>query len=139
MAQERQRGRIVKQKGKKPWIQWYDASNSKEWKESVFAVARVLADRQGWRMRKRHEPVQVAIFIHPRATKKGEAPLRPGDADNHAKAILDALQGVLYEDDQAVRPLLVDFAPPTERGVITAVVADRTPEIGAQLRELFGI
>lgn len=61
-------------------------------------------------------PVSVAVFVYgalpasrPKAMQSEPNAYKP-DADNIAKAVLDALQGVAYDDDKQVTRLLVSKA-----------------------------
>ncbi len=88
------------------------------WKEAAGTVAQGI--RRG--RPKLDGPVGIELVITPAglvfevwdtAVPKTRGTLR-GDLDNYAKAIIDALQGVLYENDRQVETITVRFAPDLE-------------------------
>lgn len=57
------------------------------------------------------EPVEVvinAVFSRPKSHKKGSTTQPRQDVDNVAKAVLDALTGVAWDDDRQVRRLVIE-------------------------------
>ena len=73
-----------------------------------------LAARGGGRERMLPGPVRVELVIYRDHTEvvvrpdhDPDARIARGDGDNYAKAILDAVQGVLYENDRQVTDLHV--------------------------------
>lgn len=109
---------------------------------SSYVPARTAAwkERVGWAARQAHRGrpvagrVTVAIAVH-------LMPGAAGDVDNYAKAILDAMTGVVYLDDQQVRRLVVEVVDDCatradERAVVTVSAYARrvstTPTEGAR-------
>ena len=66
--------------------------------------------------------MQVQIIILPKLTKAGVASKVLIDIDNGNKCILDALQGVLYEDDAQIKSLRVDYGEPVDGGGVIVEV-----------------
>lgn len=57
------------------------------------------------------DPVEVvidAVFLRPKSHKKGSTTQPRQDVDNVAKAVLDALTGVAWDDDRQVRRLVIE-------------------------------
>lgn len=101
-AQGRQRGM---RRG--PGIHFYDAPASRIWKEGA---AKIMLAARG-RRRALEGPVAVeieAVFVRSvRSATRSWCAVRNGDADNIAKAVLDAGNKVLWADDAQVCSLFV--------------------------------
>lgn len=70
----------------------FDRKKSKRSKAELALVAKLAAERQKWEFE--HGPVTVQLrFINPH---------KRADIDNLIKLVLDALSGVLWEDDKLV-------------------------------------
>lgn len=67
-------------------------------------------------------PIRVCATLHPRLTKKGEASKTRLDLDNCVKVLLDALQGIAYDNDRQVEDLRILLGGPVEGGGISVVV-----------------
>ena len=67
-------------------------------------------------------PVRVCATLHPKRTKKGEASKTRLDLDNCVKVLLDALQGVAYDNDRQVEDLRILLGGPVEGGGISVIV-----------------
>ncbi len=50
-------------------------------------------------------PVRVRVTLHPKLTAKGIASRTRIDLDNCCKVVLDALQGVAYDNDKQIEDL----------------------------------
>src|SRR5690606_37139996 len=110
LAQGRPRGTVVNGR-----VRMYDPKASRDWQGSATWLMVEAAKRSGWKLT--HEPVAVvihAIFPCPKGDyRKGDPrprrwhTKRGGDADNIAKAVLDAGNGVLWHDDCQVANLNV--------------------------------
>jgi len=95
------------------------------YRESVRACA----------MRERRGPLAVTLVLHPpepsdwakRVTKAGsEAVLsvRRFDIDNCLKVVLDALQGVAFENDKQITRLLVSLGLPIPDGGVDVTIEE---------------
>ena len=67
-------------------------------------------------------PIRVCATLHPKRTKKGEASKTRLDLDNCVKVLLDALQGIAYDNDRQVEDLRIRLGGPVEGGGISVVV-----------------
>ena len=67
-------------------------------------------------------PVRVCATLHPKRTKKGEASKTRLDLDNCVKVLLDALQGIAFENDRQVEDLRILLGGPVEGGGISVIV-----------------
>ena len=59
----------------------------------------------GWRAMDGHEPFNGALKLHAdfyKRTPKNPRSQRWGDGDNFLKAVMDALQGICYENDAQI-------------------------------------
>ena len=74
-------------------------------------------------------PVRVRVTLHPKLTKKGDASKTRLDLDNCAKVLLDALQGIAFENDRQVEDLRILLGGPVEGGGISVIV--ETMEVNA--------
>lgn len=66
--------------------------------------------------------VRVCATLHPKRTKKGEASKTRLDLDNCVKVLLDALQGIAFENDRQVEDLRILLGGPVEGGGISVIV-----------------
>jgi hypothetical protein len=79
------------------------SSSSKEaWKAEIRLAAKVALPEDYWLLT---EPLAVTIFIFPNAKL-------PGDVDNRAKPILDAMSRCVYIDDGLVERIVVQAFEP---------------------------
>jgi len=113
-----------------------DPKASRTWKKQAAAIMRAS---MGYR-RPLAGPLIVtisAVWEHPKATWKKDAPLSwawapidRGDADNIAKAVLDAGNGILWQDDALIVSLhvLKLRCPQGERAHVKITV-DREPPV----------
>ncbi len=98
-------------------VRLYDPVKSKNYKEHVRLVAQSARHRAGIRLFT--GPLRVRMVIHrkiPTRFRKREKELasvgkiRPTtkpDSDNYSKSLLDAMNGIIYEDDSQVVDLSV--------------------------------
>lgn len=63
--------------------------------------------------------IALLVVLHPKLTKKGVASKVAIDLDNCFKAVLDALQGVFYHDDNQVRFITAFYGKPIKGGGLT--------------------
>lgn len=117
VAQPRPRARAIKTSwnGKPKWTATvYDPRNHpvQMWKLHVLDAWRLAVRRHvGFRF---SGPIAVQIELFTKPNKKSpperhwDTRKRSGDVDNHAKSILDALNGQAWEDDSQVARLIVE-------------------------------
>ena len=96
----------------------YDPQKSRSWKGVAQVHMQQAMDAAGQTapLYLSHSPVDVlvvAVFTCPRGDyRKGPVPRRPhakrGDAENIAKAVMDAATGILWVDDAQVARLVVE-------------------------------
>ena len=84
------------------------------------AQAALLAKANG--IQQAHGAVALAIVLHPRQTKSGQASKVRLDVDAPIKATMDALQGVAYADDKQVIRVTSELGYPLPDGGITVTV-----------------
>lgn len=86
----------------------YDPDKSRDWKRTVMAQA---LEQLGGQAEIHDGPLTLKLFFHlPRPKslpKKVQHHIKKPDADNLAKAIKDALRGVVYRDDSQIVALEV--------------------------------
>lgn len=135
LAQERRGTRIV-HAGHRVFAKSYDPAQSKNAKATVQQLA-----RDGWNGCVWVGPVRVAItcwFELPRASWRKRNPTPEGpyagkpDADNLAKLICDAMQGVVYLNDSQISELhVVKRRAAQGEPAKTVVVAESIDDGGA--------
>lgn len=67
-------------------------------------------------------PVRVTATLHPRLTLKGQASRTRIDLDNAVKVVLDALQGVAYDNDRQIEDLHLTLGPAMSDGGLSVDV-----------------
>ncbi len=93
----------------------YEPKESKDYKSNINAMATIAVQEQHWNICHREMPVAVRLTIYrsipsgmpqwkKRAARYGYFPplTRNSDIDNIAKVVLDAMAGIVYEDDAQV-------------------------------------
>jgi len=84
-----------------PRARAYTSESTKDWERSAqLVLANELGSRTPWK-----GPVQLVITIiilRPQSAKKRQRPAVRPDGDNYEKAVLDALNGHLFDDDGQV-------------------------------------
>lgn len=74
-------------------------------------------------------PVRVDATLHPKKPlKPSKSEPRCIDIDNALKVMLDALQGIAYENDSQVREIHIKRGEPVEGGALIVTVAPRVAE-----------
>ena len=92
------------------------------WKWAIEEAAREKAERIGW-VPLRGQAVSMMMiftFARPRSNKTERHTQRP-DLDNLAKAVLDALNGIVFVDDSAVDKMLLRKLWRPSPGVLVVV------------------
>lgn len=69
-------------------------------------------------------PVSVIVEIRPKKTRSGQASKVCIDIDNPLKKLLDAMQGIIYQNDKQVRRLYVYYGDPVENGALIVTVEE---------------
>jgi len=123
------RTRIVTPRGGEPFVSTYVSAEAKQFKETVGWLARQAGVRaplgghiaieyvlhpkrpQDWRTRARKDPIGW------------EDTVQCIDLDNATKVLLDALTGIVIEDDRWVRRILAERGAPVQDGGIVLRVA----------------
>jgi Holliday junction resolvase RusA-like endonuclease len=128
IAQARARARIW-QDGERQRVSMYDPATSRDWKRTV--AAQVVAAAGSWAMVASDVPIAIELaFTLPRPTslpKRVRHHTKRPDVDNLAKAVKDALRGIIYRDDAQVGRLVVTKEYGVTPGV-TIVVKHRLDE-----------
>lgn len=92
----------------------YNPPDADRWREAVAAAARLA-----WRGPPTKQPLDVRIAVYkprPQYLRKASADPGPiplavrgaGDADNYAKAILDAMEGIVFDNDAQAARVVVE-------------------------------
>ncbi len=89
---------------------------SRAWEAAVRLFAQAACSASGWRP----EPGRYALGLTVHRSRKA------GDADNYAKSIGDALNGVVYPDDRSVMELRVTLVDDDKAGVFVSVTKELT-------------
>lgn len=105
------RARVVRSGGK---LVSFTPRRTEQWERAVRLVAQAACSAVRW------EPTPATCTV----TIRVQRARRAGDADNFAKAILDALNGVAFSDDRAVRSLSVEVLDGLKPGVDVRVTRD---------------
>lgn len=136
------RTRVVTPRGKEPFVSTYVSKEAEQFKETCGWLARgagvraPLAGRiaidytlhpklpQDWRTRARKDPMgwdDTVMCI---------------DLDNANKVLLDALKGIVFEDDKWVRQIVARRGEPLAEGcliVVVSQIAVETPQAALEL------
>ncbi|MEO0394148.1 MAG: RusA family crossover junction endodeoxyribonuclease [Pseudomonadota bacterium] len=93
-------------------VLFLDIANLTTQRSKLRAITRDTLVAHGWRKAARYDAYDVAILLTVTSLN------RRIDADNVAKALLDALTGLVWHDDRQIRRLLVekDQAPQGAHG-----------------------
>lgn len=90
------RARTVRTKSGK--VASFTPKRTRDWETRVRLVAQSACSAAGWKPSE--AAYEVSIEVYPAA--------RRGDSDNFAKAVTDAMNGVVYPDDRSIRKLTVE-------------------------------
>jgi len=92
----KQRARTVRSKSGK--VVSFTPKRTARWESVVRLVAQAACSAAGWKPTAAAYEVEIKVYPARRA----------GDSDNFAKAVTDAMNGVVYPDDRAIRKLTVE-------------------------------
>jgi crossover junction endodeoxyribonuclease RusA len=95
----------------------YLSAEGKQWKQSAYLSAK----QQGGV--KIVGDVCVMLVLHPRANKNGSASKAVLDLGNAEKCTIDAMQGVLFDDDKQIQMMMMRYGEPKEGGGVTLYAA----------------
>jgi len=95
----------------------YLSAEGKQWKQSAYLSAK----QQG--AVKIECDVCVLLVLHPRANKNGSASKSVIDLGNAEKCTIDAMQGVLFDDDKQIKMMMMRYGEPKEGGGVTLYAA----------------
>lgn len=101
-AKERARVFGFKSKSDRVNVRGVTPPRTRAYKERVALCATAAVSRAGWAFAE-GEYYMVDVAVHRTHFGKG------GDADNYAKAALDAMNGIVFADDRYVRMLRVSI------------------------------
>ena len=68
------------------------------------------------------EDVSLIIELQPRMTIRGAASKTVIDLDNCLKATLDALQGIIYQNDNQVKRIYIYYGEPVINGALLVTI-----------------
>lgn len=108
----KERPRTVRVKGKSGKSVTFTPKRTSEWENLVRLVAQSACSLVKWKP----EPGRYVVELEVHRA------IRAGDADNHAKSLTDAMNGVVYPDDASIVGLhvaLVDGEKPGARVRVT--------------------
>lgn len=137
-GKERPRARIVTPKGKKPFATMYTPTGTKKYEAEVKAAAQKAMQHEPFQ-----GPVSVTILIMlPMAktmTKKRRARIEDGleactkkpDTSNVAKAVEDAMNDVVYKDDNQIiySTIKKDYSDQPRVSVLVTEMVEPEPEL----------
>lgn len=92
------------------------SDEAKAWKSECGWLAKASGIRQPTRL-----PVELAIVLVP---KNGICM----DLDNCLKVSIDALKGIVYEDDKQVRRITAEYGRPDGKGGLVVTITEFEPE-----------
>lgn len=112
----------------------YPVSSNKYWRRSGHkmhrsAEAKSFIEEVKWIAKsKKAVPTKshysLNIKLHPKMNKDGSTNKTVVDIDNALKVTLDALEGVIYENDNQVKQISIKYAEAVQGGALT-VIAER--------------
>lgn len=92
---------FVRQKGAQRFVGAYDPKQCKTFKEVIAWHVRTEASRQGLQ-KPVGGPISIKLIFRMRGNGKERYHTKRPDVDNLAKAIKDALKGIVYADDSQI-------------------------------------
>ena len=95
----------------------YLSAEGKQWKRDAFLSGKA----QG--AVKIDGDVCVLLILHPRANKNGSSSKSVLDLANAEKCTIDAMQGVLFDDDKQIKMMMMRYGEPKEGGGVTLYAA----------------
>lgn len=99
------------------------SKEAKAYKEQVAQIAQLSG------CIKHNGNVSIDITLYPKRNKDGSANAKVLDLDNCLKVVLDALQGVAYDNDKQVVALTAKYAnEPKENGGVKVCIEPQTFE-----------
>lgn len=63
----------------------------------------------------------LILVLHPRSNKNGSASGTVIDLDNALKVTLDALEGVIYNNDKQIKEINIKYGDPVTGGALTVI------------------
>lgn len=122
------RTRIVQPRGGAPFVSVYVSAEAKEYKETVGWIAKAAGVREPMRGR-----VAVDFVLHPRLPQDWKTRMKRDpsgwtdtiqaiDLDNANKVLLDALKGIVFDDDSWVRSINAKRGEPLPDGALVVSV-----------------
>jgi crossover junction endodeoxyribonuclease RusA len=122
------RTRVVTPRGAAPFVSTYVSTEAKEWKELVGWIAKAAGVRAPLQGR-----IGIEYTLHPKRPQDWaqRAKRDPNgwqdtvqciDLDNAQKVLLDALKGIVFDDDKWVRQIIAKRGEPLEEGCLIVAV-----------------
>lgn len=128
VAKERARSAAVGVRGNgKPNIRTYTPAATVAYEKKVAIVAQIAVNQRRWAWGPK-DRFTVIVRLFRRYEGKG------GDIDNYIKSLFDGLNGVVWDDDRAVRSLAVTLSGPSEKPRTEVVI--RRHRIGERSHKL---
>ena len=133
--------RVVTPRDGKPFVNTYVTPEAKEFKEAVGWIARAAGARQPMQGR-----IAIEFTLHPKLPQDWKTRMRRDpagwpdtvqcmDLDNANKVLLDALKGIVFEDDSWVRQILAKRGEPRPDGELVVAVRPWVDETQPSLLE----
>lgn len=88
------------------------------WKDGAKLIAKAAG------IRPLSGPVAVELILHPRLTVKGKASNTRLDLDAPIKPLLDALNGIAYQDDKQVTQIRAALGEPIPDGGLSFTITE---------------
>lgn len=98
----------------KKYAQTYLSAEAQEYKRTAKMIAGDTACIQG--------DICIGLVLAPRMTKKNEASKVLIDLDNSIKVTIDALIGVVYDDDKQVKKIMAEYGEPEKDGALYVTI-----------------
>lgn len=131
--------RLVQPRGGKAFVSTYVTAEAKEYKTEVGWLARAAGVRKPMLGR-----VEIAYTLYPNRPQDWQTRMRKHganwddsvqciDLDNAQKVLLDALKGIVFEDDAWVRRITAERAEPDGKGRLVVTVTPIVSTVQAGL------
>lgn len=107
----------------------YPISTNRMWRHSGN-VTHLSTEGKKWKLDAHHQAINqregklsgdvaVLLVLHPRSNKDGSASKTVLDLANAEKCTIDAMQGVLFDDDKQIKMMMMRYGEPKVGGGVT--------------------